>query len=543
MSFLKYIFGGWRNAHYAQGIRHFNRREFRLALREFDQVLEQKHMSLDGELARFYAAEAHARLGIDFLRKENRVRARAEFESAIQVEGTSPDLFYYLAVLALREQNFSESMSHAAQALDLSPRHRSAIVCLAVAADALGDGGTLARSLDRLKLCRFPLPPSTFSPPRAMKWVHLLPELQVGREPSKAYLLALGHHASGETPEALAAVEVAIEETPEYADLRLYHGRLLSELQQDQEALGAYDAALKLNPDLVDACLAKGISLLSLGRPRMALTCLNRGATIQPGYADIAFYQAVAAFRSGQARAAIGMLARALQVNPHFWQAQFVVGQIYGELGKHDLAVENLAAALRHQTLPDSRGFEKPEGMTETPGTMLQATVGHDPGYPDLRVQLGLGFLEAGDLDAARRELQHAVRLHPGYAQAHGYLGKLEVRAGNPEAAIPHFTRALGLKPRYADLHGLLGEARLVLGDKTGAAEAFHHALDLNPVFYSALVGLALVRNRQERHGEAQELLRKAEGVLGFKERESARGPAVNRLAPKPERTLTGTSG
>jgi Tfp pilus assembly protein PilF len=64
---------------------------------------------------------------------------------------------------------------------------------------------------------------------------------------------------------------------------------------------------------------------------------------------------------------------------------------------------------------------------------------------------LGVMALERGDLGAARRYFERAVRADPRSSRAHGGLGVVAVRQGDRRGAIEAWKRAVALDPANFD--------------------------------------------------------------------------------------------
>lgn len=62
-------------------------------------------------------------------------------------------------------------------------------------------------------------------------------------------------------------------------------------------------------------------------------------------------------------------------------------------------------------------------------------------------VQLGMGYMQQGDLEGAREKLERAVQQDPSLPGAHAALGILYERAGDPRRAQEHLRRATRLSP------------------------------------------------------------------------------------------------
>jgi len=516
VSILSRIFPRWRSESYALGIAYFNRREFEQAVQQFETVLREIRdpSNPEVELARFYAAEAHTKIGMSSFPTGDFPRARREFEHAIRVEGNFPDLYYFLGVLAVRDERIDEALLFLDRALELNPNFLEALACRALIAESLNETVQADEDLRRVAGLSVPVAdPAPYQSRRAPA-VHVLTELADPESGQDLLSRALAAYDRGRLFESLAALERLIQERPEYADLRWRYGQILSEMNRREEALAAFDDALQVNPNFVDALLARSLCLLALRRPADAQAALQRASSLRPGYADIAYYQGVAALRAGRPTEALPALARALDLNPRFWRARFVMGQVQLSLGRRSEGVNDLRTALdRQPALHPERCFGPayPErsGHDDAVGYLSTAVACH-PEYPDLRVQLGLAYLDQGRIGPAQEEFREATRLNPAYARAHCHLGQTEVRAGRPDEAIPHLTRTVDLEPSMPDVHCLLAEALLASGERAAAATAFRKALDLNPGYVDAILGLATVHRLEGRSGEARGLYRKA---------------------------------
>ncbi len=101
--------------------------------------------------------------------------------------------------------------------------------------------------------------------------------------------------------------------------------------------------------------------------------------------------------------------------------------------------------------------------------------------FPEVQLNLSRFAEIAGDLSAARRALETAVRLDPGIGEAWLRLAELDVEAGRFNGAHQTLERAVVEAPESGALHQLLGRVRARLGHRAAAAATFKIALDLLP--------------------------------------------------------------
>jgi len=511
VSVLTRMFPRPGNRPYSRGIQLFNRMEYAQAALEFDRLLarEKRPGSLDAKLARFYSAEAHAKIGISCYQGGELSRARGEFDRALQVQGHFPDLYAYLGTLDARDGRWNEAKENLDESLLLCPTQREALAARIVVHERLGNVEAAERDWERFRALGPARPPLLPHQPRLQVTPHRLEALQSGGAYG-AVSAFLDEYDAGDWDRALMILERAVLDFPAYADLQYRRGLLLGELNRLPEAILAFDVALAINPRFVNALLAQGLSYLALSRWNDAALVLAQALREEPQYADLAYAHAVAVFGMGELDEASTSLAAALAVNPRFWRARVAMALCDFETGRRGAALAGLERALSYH-MPQGPQLWTPQHPLERreAGAIAfwSAAVLCHPDYPDLHLQLGLAQIERGALEGAQASFAQAASLHPAYAEAHAGLGKVAMRAGAPDRAVPHLTRALDVNPRWADLWCLLAEARVEMGELASAAADFEQSLAQNPGYVNALLGLAIVRSRQRRADEARGLV------------------------------------
>ncbi|GFE62149.1 tetratricopeptide repeat protein [Geobacter sp. AOG2] len=125
---------------------------------------------------------------------------------------------------------------------------------------------------------------------------------------------------------------------------------------------------------------------------------------------------------------------------------------------------------------------------------------------------LGLSLERAGNLDAAIREYEEALRINPFYQRSLANLGLALARKGNLDAAIGKYQEALQINPNYNVVHNNLGLALARKGNLDAAIGEYHEALRINPDYVEAHnnLGVALARkgDLDAAIGEFREALR-----------------------------------
>jgi protein O-mannosyl-transferase len=122
--------------------------------------------------------------------------------------------------------------------------------------------------------------------------------------------------------------------------------------------------------------------------------------------------------------------------------------------------------------------------------------------------RLGLAALRRGDLDEARRRLEHSVELDPDNPRVLAYLGQILARQGLSGPAVARLQRAVGLLPADAALRVELGRLYLSLGLRGEALQQAAAAYGLAPGSYGARLLLASARYETGGYEEAAGLFR-----------------------------------
>ena len=81
----------------------------------------------------------------------------------------------------------------------------------------------------------------------------------------------------------------------------------------------------------------------------------------------------------------------------------------------------------------------------------------------------GLAALKAGDVGAALRRFESALRRFPDTADLHNELGFAHRKLRQMDKAFEHYKRALMIEPRHRGAHEYIGEAYLMVGDVASA--------------------------------------------------------------------------
>jgi tetratricopeptide (TPR) repeat protein len=107
-----------------------------------------------------------------------------------------------------------------------------------------------------------------------------------------------------------------------------------------------------------------------------------------------------------------------------------------------------------------------------------RAAAGNSPVMWD---KIGVAWHQLGDLGAARRAYEHAIKLDKKYADAINNVGTVYYAEKKYRSAISRYKRALELSPDSASMWSNLGTAWYARGKYDLMSEAYTRALQLDP--------------------------------------------------------------
>jgi tetratricopeptide (TPR) repeat protein len=204
------------------------------------------------------------------------------------------------------------------------------------------------------------------------------------------------------------------------------------------------------------------------------------GEVFAPGYVDEHPIRYVETFESEAAAAR--RAARASRSAPA------------GEPGEGDEALAALEAL--------GYAGSEPTGATTTDG--------EEASSPEVLNGRGRLLLQKGELEAARKEFEAALRLSPDNPEALTQIGIVHLALGRSDAAIASFTQALRSNPNFVPALIEMAGLKKERGDLAGAESFYRQALAIDVRLPEPYNGLGDSLLRQGKVAEAKELFRQA---------------------------------
>ncbi len=262
-------------------------------------------------------------------------------------------------------------------------------------------------------------------------------------------------------------------------------GLALRSLGRDDEALAAYDEGLALDPEFAELWLNKGY-ILTVARndPEAAIACYERAIALRPGWAEALFNMGNLLLTSRRDRA--GARARyeeSLKANPRFYPALYGLGNLLYDLGDLAGAERRLRAAIEANPREPSpynalanvmRANRDPKGTAEAID-LMKRVLEFAPDDAATLINLANAHIAVEQNKPARKYLKRALKLTPDNAHLHSNLGDALRNDEFYLEAIPHYARAYELDPTLDAAFCNLVYALQFVSDWSNSTRNFAH--------------------------------------------------------------------
>jgi serine/threonine protein kinase/Tfp pilus assembly protein PilF len=183
---------------------------------------------------------------------------------------------------------------------------------------------------------------------------------------------------------------------------------------------------------------------------------------------------------------ALQTYSRALSLHPHNTQALYQRALIHERLGNTAAALEDLTAAIQHQSAPAAAYYQRGNlrlQLGDNQGAIADYSqaLTIEPNYAEVYVNRGNARADLGDDRQAAQDYTKAIELDEKSAAA--YLNRCLSRSnlGDHFGAVEDCTTAINLRPTHTYAYQNRGLARRRLGDFSGAITDYNTAIQLDP--------------------------------------------------------------
>jgi protein O-GlcNAc transferase len=230
---------------------------------------------------------------------------------------------------------------------------------------------------------------------------------------------------------------------------------------------------------------------------------------------NAAFQLANERYQTGNYQQAEHICKIILEEVPHNAETLYLLGIIYVQLEKHDLAIQYLKRSLNFSTtnadayLALGTSFQQ-KGQVDEAIHYYQKTISLDPTNIDALNLLGDIFKEKGQLDAAIACYRKVIPINPNRYDAYISLGRILQEKGQVDEAINCYQKAIQLNPNHPNAYHDIGVAFLDKGQFDIALHYFQTTLQLNHNSASAYNNIGLVLREKGKLESAVQCYQKA---------------------------------
>lgn len=444
-----------------------------------------------------------------------------------------------LAMLALRENQVPDAVTHADRALELDPKFAPAHALKAgihllrneldPAEASLKTAADLspARSPRRLSLARFQLArgetaagrqtleDAVKDAPDFLPASIMLAELALSSgahdeaqklltsvltrdpdHPEAAFLRARVHLARGENTTAIELLEKLVAKYPDAAPMHQALASAYLAANDTNRASASLARAVQLAPDNTDAIIMRSALQMRSGDPASAIPALRDVVKKHPENSRARILLADALRARGQPDEALQIYREAIEASPDDPQLRYFAGGLHTQLGQTDEARRAFEQGLALK--PDFTACVEQLVALDLAAKDLPAAArraeAHAAAFPtSAEAQVLVAKVAVAEDDTTRAEaaLRRAIENAPDSAAPYMLLAQLYLRGSRQDEALANLQTAVAKNPRDISALMLIGILQQEKGELQAAREAYERLLQANPRFVPALNNLA----------------------------------------------------
>lgn len=269
------------------------------------------------------------------------------------------------------------------------------------------------------------------------------------------------------------------------------------------EAISAIDAALELTPRQAELHYRKGLMLLEAERFEAALAPLDRAHALAPERVSWLLPLAKARARNGDLPGAVEALRKLVAARPTPAQVETARG-LMDELSNPYRAVPRAAEGRLEEGIAWLQRYDAPQQAIIQFEDILRE-------FPDLALVhalLGLAYQRLDDAGRAVDAFRQAIALDPAHGRFHFYLAQIYLARSRPEQARAALEAAVRLDPLLGEAYHALGDLAFERRELDAARAHFQFLVSLEPDSPPARGKLATLQQLQGDYGSAEEHLR-----------------------------------
>ena len=293
------------------------------------------------------------------------------------------------------------------------------------------------------------------------------------QEVDRLFVSAVQAQQRGDLPAAIRDYQKLLQLNPKLTDARVNLGAALSQTGLFDEAIAQYKLALAAIPENADVRRNLGLAYYKKGNLPSAIREFETLRKQRPGDVSLAVLLGDSEVRSGKGPDALAMLTPMEAANATNQDFEYVMGTALIASGKRRDGVARL---------------QKVAESTQNADAYFLA---------------GSTLLDLNEGEAARKDLEAALKLNPNLPRIDALVGMARDRTGEPAEAAKAFREALRLDPGDFDANLYLGAILTKQRDLEQAKGYLDHALEVNPTSTMARYEVALWKSTSGKYADA----------------------------------------
>ena len=258
----------------------------------------------------------------------------------------------------------------------------------------------------------------------------------------------------GKLAPAIAELDQAVKQDPQFAFAFAWRGTAKSRMGQFKEAMTDLNEALRIDPHNRLALVQRGYAFFILKDNGRAMTDLNAAGEIDSSSPAPYAFRGLVYSDMGEQERALSELNKALKLNPDFAVAHGGLGAVYNKQQEYEKALlafnKALALAPRHVPSLSGRGFAYLSlGENDSAIADLNESIKYISKFSRPYVNRGRAYIAKGDFPAAVRDFDEALKLEPTNVTALLQRALAFERSRQLEKARTDLQAALAIVPSH----------------------------------------------------------------------------------------------
>ncbi|MCB4756219.1 MAG: tetratricopeptide repeat protein [Elusimicrobia bacterium] len=170
--------------------------------------------------------------------------------------------------------------------------------------------------------------------------------------------------------------------------------------------------------------------------------------------------------------------------------------------------------------LSDKGLTEEAKRFTDKAVWAYKASLKANPGYDEIYFNVGVTFMQGGQMDEAERYMEIALFINPLLREAYGSLGNIYLNKGKLQEAKRVLEQSVLVFPKDKDLWNNLGVIYNRLGEDEKSIETYKKAVEIDPGYaqgWRNLLTISTKLGRKEPVLEVPDLIKRMETSLSQK--------------------------